>query len=238
MTKFEILTTWESKKEHFREMLDKHHNLLITMAENLLLENFESAEHKKLGEGNLAKVFSVGRIYPCCIKILKKPEHRTVQNNYSFEHEFNFQSEVSNFSDPDSVQIPKVLAGYVTDDGLEFFFMDMVKGNSLRQIFNGEANLPDNFDMDKFFTKVEKFIERFNSDGYYHRDLHSGNIMVDEMGNPWVIDFGSSIHQPGSSDDIFNEQLPDGQTVHFTSDENSLRKVIRETAKYLTSLNK
>ncbi len=238
MENSDFLAGWTEKKAHFEQMVEHHYKLMLKMVENLLSEDYDSNEHEKLGEGNLAKVFSVGHIHPCCIKIIKKPEHRTVQNNYSFDHEFDFQSMVSRMSRADRVQIPRVLSSVSDPEtGLDFFFMDKVDGNSLRQIFNGEASLPDNFDMDVFFGKLEKFIEDFNNDGYYHRDLHAGNIMVDREGNPWVIDFGSSIHQPGASEDIFSEQLPDGQTIHFTSDENSLRKVMRETAKHLTSLN-
>lgn len=236
---FESSTKQIDKKEHFEKMVEQHYKLLLKMADNLLREDYDRSEHEKLGEGNLAKVFSVGHINPCCIKIIKKEESEVSQDSYSLDHEFDFQSTVSRMSRKDRVQIPRVLSSFSDSDyGLNFFFMDKVDGHSLRQIFNGEANLPENFDMDIFFEKLEKFIEDFNNDGYHHRDLHAGNIMVDRDGNPWVIDFGSSIFRPGDSEDVYSEQMAGGRVVHFTSDVNSLRKVIRETAKHLTEVNK
>lgn len=48
-------------------------------------------------------------------------------------------------------------------------------------------------------NKIERTIKLLNSEGLYHRDLHNQNIMIDNDGIPYIIDFGTSIYQPGLS---------------------------------------
>ncbi|KAG0273984.1 hypothetical protein BGZ95_010207 [Linnemannia exigua] len=41
-------------------------------------------------------------------------------------------------------------------------------------------------------TQISTAIARLHQEGIYHRDLHSGNILVDAMGNAMLTDFGAS----------------------------------------------
>ncbi|KAJ2451220.1 hypothetical protein EV183_003762 [Coemansia sp. RSA 2336] len=46
-------------------------------------------------------------------------------------------------------------------------------------------------DVDKFIYKVKLGLEFIHSTGYVHDDIHNGNIMVTETGDPKIIDFDS-----------------------------------------------
>ena len=75
--------------------------------------------------------------------------------------------------------------------------MERLEGDNIKRIVEEGQNLPDGFDIDDFFGRLQLYIEemhrRYN---IYHRDLHAGNILVGKDGAPYVIDFGKAMTSP------------------------------------------
>lgn len=66
------------------------------------------------------------------------------------------------------------------------FSMEYIQGREIRR----NDNLPNSF-----FNALEKTIEEIHSRGVVHLDLrHKGNILVNEEGNPFLIDFNSGFY--------------------------------------------
>ena len=79
--------------------------------------------------------------------------------------------------------------------------------------------------------KVIDMIDEMHSMGIFHGDLHSGNIMTDFEGEPWVIDFGKSKVMPGSREARTWAILHDLQNLFLTVPKKStLKKLIQEKA--------
>ncbi len=55
------------------------------------------------------------------------------------------------------------------------------------------------------FDKIEKTITHLNKEGFYHRDLHERNIMFDEQGEVYMIDFGSAKKEKTARDSVYEE---------------------------------
>ncbi|MEA5444479.1 lipopolysaccharide kinase InaA family protein [Gammaproteobacteria bacterium AB-CW1] len=67
--------------------------------------------------------------------------------------------------------------------GGRFLVLEYIPGDSLRH-----AQIPDPAD---FFQRLLRIIRRMHAAGVGHADLkRKDNILVDEQGRPWVIDFG------------------------------------------------
>jgi len=225
--------------EHFKAVIERHSALLYKMADNLLQDLIDDPERIKLGEGQIAKVFTIGhKTKPCCIKIIKKSEDRRhVQQNYDINREFDFQLQLANH-DIDGVSVPRPYAkATLPQHSIEFFIMERVNGVSLQDVMDRGADLPEGFNLELFFDKLEKFMNDMNENKHiYHRDFHSGNVMVDMNGNPWVIDFGAANHIVG--DDPLQEENPDSSIIKHMSDVARLNRMRIDMRKYLTNLEK
>lgn len=72
--------------------------------------------------------------------------------------------------------------------------MERLNAVNLQHVINGTAQLPEQFDLDTFFTQLEDFVSHMHKvEKIAHLDLYARNIMVDnETAIPYVIDFGRS----------------------------------------------
>lgn len=115
------------------------------------------------------------------------------------------------------VPIPYAWGEYeLIDEGDQFFVkekilvlaMERIKGVSIKDVLEGGADFPAKFNPDIFFKKVRSFLERMHEEkAIFHRDLHSGNIMIDENGDPVIIDFGKSTY--GDEGDAYQYEYTD-----------------------------
>jgi serine/threonine protein kinase len=90
--------------------------------------------------------------------------------------------------------------------------MERIYGCSIGDIVYGTDKVPDNYDHRKFFTKLKENIKKMHENNIHHRDLHEGNVMIDQNGDPVIIDFGTACmafsgdeHPYGEKVRMFNE---------------------------------
>jgi RIO-like serine/threonine protein kinase len=91
---------------------------------------------------------------------------------------------------------------YLVKETVNILAMRRLDAVSLKDVIEGVAEVPSTMKPDTFFSQLRSFVERMHMKGIYHRDFHSGNIMIDKKtGRPCVIDFGRASY--GSGDDAY-----------------------------------
>jgi serine/threonine protein kinase len=75
-----------------------------------------------------------------------------------------------------------------TADGRDYYVMDYVTGQSLDDYVRGrQSPLIDTLQL---FVRIGRAMDYAHELGVVHRDLKPSNVMVDEQGNPRIMDFG------------------------------------------------
>ena len=99
--------------------------------------------------------------------------------------------------------------------------MERLKAFNLQDALDKKEDLPENFNIDDFFSALGKFISAMHEEkGIFHRDLHGGNIMIErETGMPCVIDFGAAKKGSDENTVYLDENTATGESTHFTRDE-------------------
>ena len=115
------------------------------------------------------------------VKVLLQGEHASRRARYRFEQEIEL---VARLKHPHIVTI--------FDSGIAeeqyYYAMEFIKGKPLDEYVNEEKlSLRETMEL---FGKVASAIAYAHLHGIIHRDLKPGNILVDEQGEPHVLDFG------------------------------------------------
>ena len=84
-----------------------------------------------------------------------------------------------------------------TDDG-EYLVMEKIDGHSVGDIVKNTKLVPENFNYKKFCDSLDSEVSKMHKAGLYHRDLHFGNVMIDEDSLAVIIDFGTATMGIGS----------------------------------------
>lgn len=198
----------------------EYQEYLKPFAEEILIESQE------IGEGKSARVFE-DPLNNCCYKIITNTEKLL----HLPDEEADFLQKVQN----EYVKVPQPLFSLsVTEKDamgklLRKYMLGMEKihGVSLRQIMSGTKPLPEHVDP-LFFKKIELFLKDIHEKGIHHRDLHEGNIMIDEDGQPVVIDFGLSCITHGNEDPYKDEYATQGKVLTYLDDMNELKRITHE----------
>jgi serine/threonine-protein kinase len=75
------------------------------------------------------------------------------------------------------------------DDGTPFIVMELVRGQSLKEIIAADAPFhPD--DVAELLEQIAGALDYAHARGYVHRDIKPGNILVDTHGRARLVDFG------------------------------------------------
>jgi tRNA A-37 threonylcarbamoyl transferase component Bud32 len=108
-----------------------------------------------------------------------------------------------------------------------FLFEERIKGTTLKDLINTNAfdQLSDNFNWETYFSKLENIVSKLNKAKIFHRDLHEGNIFIDESNEPIIIDFGDAYESFLTDEDPYHEELPDGSTTAYKPDEVNLKEI-------------
>ena len=145
-----------------------------------------------IGEGDSADVLvAEGTPFEkVCLKRIKK-NPPVICNDIDEENAFQIKAQEA------GVRTPLPLISLQTDKG-PCFLMERIEGHSMKDIIEKPNLLPKNFKYGTFFKLLEDQISLMHKSGLYHRDLHCGNVMIDNENLPVVIDFGSAINGSGS----------------------------------------
>jgi predicted Ser/Thr protein kinase len=227
----ESLVEWSIEKvSQFAEVT---HDVPLGVIESIQNAS-EQPDEKALGEGKNGRSYPSVRKAYACYKVLFLQRARelgsSVVREAVFQHEMG---EIVKQHKP-GARIPEVL-GFVEHPDILAIMMERIKGNSLLQIFEGKGELPSNFDVDSFFDKLEATVDLLNEYGYFHRDLtnNSGNVMVDEEGNPWLIDFGSATKALNPDIETQTYQLHPGGGYMRAKDRSGVRQLKEKVIDYL-----
>src|ERR1700728_4799251 len=74
-------------------------------------------------------------------------------------------------------------------DGRKFITMDFIEGSDLKSILNERGKLPAE-EAIPIAQQICRALEAAHVEGVVHRDLKPQNIMVDDAGRVWLMDFG------------------------------------------------
>lgn len=102
-----------------------------------------------------------------------------------------------------SDNIPKIIeAGIVSDEEIEedalYIVEEYIEGYSLRDLINSKqlANLKTGYKLLSALINIETLLEE---KGILHRDINPNNVMLDKLGNIYLIDFGIAKRIDGPS---------------------------------------
>lgn len=143
---------------------------------------------QKLGEGGMGTVFIAEQSHPVRRRVALKVVRSGLET-----HEVlgRFEAERQALSMMDHPYIAKVLDAGVTNDGLPYFAMELVKGLSITS-YCDQNKLPLG-DRLELFIQTCKAIQHAHQKGIIHRDIKPSNVLVTatEAGaEVRVIDFG------------------------------------------------
>jgi tetratricopeptide (TPR) repeat protein len=140
-----------------------------------------------LGEGGMGTVYEAEQEEPRRVVALKviRPGRATAERVRRFRHE---SQALGRLQHPGIAQIYD--AG-TADTGLgpqPYFAMELVRGESLdRYVATHPLNTPEKLAL---MARICEGVHHAHQRGLIHRDLKPGNILIDETGQPKILDFG------------------------------------------------
>lgn len=184
------------------------------------------AEGIDMGKGRTAKVMRLPGYPDVCMKRIT--DRRISKNRAHKEMEFLDTMCGRRFSVPQPVCS-------IEDNEIDYLFMKTIRGFSVESLIKDDRvkELSDQFDFKKFFTEVRAAVEQMHELRIFHRDLHWGNIMIDNLGKPVIIDFGDAAYNYISSESPYRDTNPKGELVIYSTDEDSVSKVYKQLGAYL-----
>jgi len=115
---------------------------------------------------------------------------RSIHSEMDYTQEArNIEHFLSNFENDPVIVIPRVYNDYSSDRILTLEYIEGIKCNKFEKLAN------ENLDREKIATDVsEAFMKQVLEHGFFHADLHSGNIFALEDGRIALLDFGMAGH--------------------------------------------
>jgi len=191
------------KEEVLKNLLEKNEDELAKEIKKI------KESGSTLGSGNYGQIKVLPDNSDYCVKIGKKNTHD--KNNMLKEIYFLDEAKKHGVNVPS----PRIL---VEEKDEAYLIMDTVNGLSLERLIE-EDNLdllPDNFNFIDFVTKTREEVKKLN-EVIFHRDIKPNNIMIDNNGNPVIIDFGQS---------IFKKDLEINEHSTYSGDLKNLTKTL------------
>lgn len=247
--KLEVKNFPTLEKEMEQEIYNSVYENACRLAEKFFTESNE------LGYGQTATIYNTTNESNICLKRLKQGELSKYPFMNNLEEEARFLERAHNLVlDEDCVDIPLPIV-VINTQRKEFIekknrkgemvrvpqtvqecvlAMERVNGPSLEDIFDPKEErfrkeAPEGINWEIFFERLEAFIIKMNNLGIHHRDLHKGNIMIDEVTHhPVIIDFGFSRKKHFDDEDIYIENTHPEYTAKFTSDIDNVHLIKKE----------
>lgn len=200
--------------ERYYEKKEQWMELIKTILEDIGKNNI------RLGVGKTADAVLTNN--DACLKIVDKANVRKnrilITNHVNQEIEYLEKLNDKYFLEKAGIneQVAPIPILSTEEKGYGFLLMEKIHGSSLQDILDQkESNINTNkVNWQDFFKKLEDIVNKLNTAGIFHRDLHAGNIMIDENHSPVLIDFGSSYEASFSGDNPYNEESIAGVVVY------------------------
>src|SRR5258708_713116 len=140
-----------------------------------------------LGEGGMGTVYEAEQEQPRRTVALKviKPGHVSAERLRRFELE---SQALGRLQHPGIAQIYEAGAADTAAGQQPYFAMELIHGQSLRAY--AEAHHLTARQRLEIVAKICEAVQHAHQRGLIHRDLKPGNILVDETGQPKILDFG------------------------------------------------
>jgi eukaryotic-like serine/threonine-protein kinase len=140
-----------------------------------------------LGEGGMGIVYEAQQEQPrrsVALKVIK-PGFATPERLWRFEHE---SKALGRLQHPGIAQIYEASTADTGFGQQPYFAMELIRGQSL--LSYAETHHLDTRQRLELAAKICDAVEHAHQRGLIHRDLKPGNILVDETGQPKILDFG------------------------------------------------
>jgi eukaryotic-like serine/threonine-protein kinase len=136
------------------------------------------------GEGGMGAVYEAEQDNPRRTVALKviRPGHASAELLSRFRHEAEILARLQHPG------IAQVYEAGIGDDGRPFFAMEFIRGMPLDE-YTRSRGLDSRARLE-LLARVCDAVQHAHDMGVIHRDLKPGNILVDESGQPKVLDFG------------------------------------------------
>lgn len=143
-----------------------------------------------LGEGGMGTVYRAtqGRLRrDVAVKILPS----SLSSNEGLQERFMREAQTAaNLEHSNIVTI----YDFGMQDKLSYVVMQFLKGGALEERIEaqkaGKLDFPSLHEISDFLTKVSAALDYAHSRGVVHRDIKPGNIMFNDKGSPYIVDFG------------------------------------------------
>ncbi len=161
-----------------------------------------------LGEGGMGAVYEAEQDQPRRIVALKviKPGFATAENLRRLQHESQALGRLQHAG------IAQIYEASTADSGFgpqPYFAMELIRGRDLRSY--SEAHRLSVRERLELMAKVCDAVQHAHQRGVIHRDLKPSNILIDETGQPKILDFG--VARVTESDVQHTRQTDLGQIV-------------------------
>jgi ubiquinone biosynthesis protein len=145
---------------------------------------------------------------------------RSILEEIDYTHEgWNTDRFAYNFRDNGQVHIPKVYWSYTSKRVLTLEFIQGLKASRVDLLEKR------GFDKSKIALVVgEAFTQQVFDDGFFHADLHPGNVLIMEDGRVAFLDFGMTGHLSSEMKNMFL----DGLTALVNGDSSLLVEISRD----------
>ncbi len=197
-------------EEGFAQSVD----VLDEEGNQILVEDFVFIDDKAIGEGGMGVVYkalqvSTGR--PVALKVMRTnvKNRDLARKRFEFEVKIASRLEHGNIARVYDSGLPK---------GLDYYAMEYIRGVPLHEYL--ELHSKSRADTLLLFAKICDVVQFVHDQKVIHRDLKPGNIMINEAGEPYLVDFGLavSIEPEDEYADDFTRSLRAG-TVEYMAPE-------------------